>query len=924
MAKKKKTKSFTAIDTLPMEPLKYSIIEERQSYRHFNANLHNMGEVFHITESYLPYHRMYTTLSLDELRELIAKARENHWQALDLSCCGLYDLPDELWELTELRLLFLGNTHFSESHSENHFPILPRKIEKLVNLQALSLGYMGNNAPVVEYSRPLNLPNLRFLELYDTYYPQLPEAFAIPSLEGLATNRLLEFPTFLCSLPNIRELYLESCFFHIIPARISLLSNLEHLSLSGSQIDALPPTFLKLTNLKHLNLRSTSLALNLPDEIFNQSPQEIIRHILLLQSDSPREYFNEAKLILVGQPQVGKSSLLERLVFDSFSVKPSTEGINIETWHFPPETLEYRLNVWDFGGQEIYHATHQFFLTRRSMYLLVWDALSEDEYGRIDYWLRTIQSFADDCPIFIVVNKCDDDNGRRKRLYLEDYQDRYPQVLNIYEVSCRDGLGIDRLRQDIQKCAMGLSVMKTPWLTSWLKVRQILEDLASTINHISYGAYVDICKEQGVSPEDALSLAKYLHDLGVILYYHDDLLLRNLVILSTEWGTDAVYKILDEQERHLKGRNGILHPNTDLEQIWTDKDKYPRQYYPHLLNLMKNFQLSFPIENGDYLVAELLDGKPVNLGLPFEYNHTLRFRYSYDFMPAGILTRFIVTANEYLWVINGVHQCWKKGAYLRSGNAYALVQLFDAPPDRHIMIQVSGPNPRARQELLTVIRQKLDRVNGMFHKIAITRQIPCICSPRCTTLFTYENLLRAEQKEKQTVECQASWTDVNLKKLLDGVEIDMNTDSEKHYNTKNEVNPVFSPVFSPVISPVISPNFNVVPVSQDIRDLISALRVELMMLGDKNGIPTLAHDSNEIKTAMGELDNYVTVDEVKNSGSLKKLSGFLEQCADPNSKMRKALTGAKYATDTILNLGRKYNSLATLIGAPTVPLIGSK
>jgi hypothetical protein len=26
----------------------------------------------------------------------------------------------------------------------------------------------------------------------------------------------------------------------------------------------------------------------------------------------------------------------------------------------------FRVNIWDFGGQQIYHATHQFFLTKRS------------------------------------------------------------------------------------------------------------------------------------------------------------------------------------------------------------------------------------------------------------------------------------------------------------------------------------------------------------------------------------------------------------------------------------------------------------------------------------------------------------------------------------------------------------------------------
>ncbi|MEZ4645209.1 MAG: hypothetical protein R3E31_21165 [Chloroflexota bacterium] len=27
--------------------------------------------------------------------------------------------------------------------------------------------------------------------------------------------------------------------------------------------------------------------------------------------------------------------------------------------------------MWDFGGQSVYHATHQFFLTKSSVYVLV-------------------------------------------------------------------------------------------------------------------------------------------------------------------------------------------------------------------------------------------------------------------------------------------------------------------------------------------------------------------------------------------------------------------------------------------------------------------------------------------------------------------------------------------------------------------------
>jgi internalin A len=53
------------------------------------------------------------------------------------------------------------------------------------------------------------------------------------------------------------------------------------------------------------------------------------------------------------------------------------------------------------------HATHQFFLTKRSVYVLVLDARQGEIEGNIHYWLQTIQSFGGDSPVLVVTNKCD-------------------------------------------------------------------------------------------------------------------------------------------------------------------------------------------------------------------------------------------------------------------------------------------------------------------------------------------------------------------------------------------------------------------------------------------------------------------------------------------------------------------------------------
>jgi hypothetical protein len=53
-------------------------------------------------------------------------------------------------------------------------------------------------------------------------------------------------------------------------------------------------------------------------------------------------------------------------------------GIRIKDWRIDTGDQELRCNLWDFGGQDIMHATHQFFLSRRSLYVLVLDGRKDE------------------------------------------------------------------------------------------------------------------------------------------------------------------------------------------------------------------------------------------------------------------------------------------------------------------------------------------------------------------------------------------------------------------------------------------------------------------------------------------------------------------------------------------------------------------
>ena len=608
------------------------------------------------------------------------------------------------------------------------------------------------------------------------------ELMDLPDLRFLDVGNGLWINDLIYELKHEQYIGMPKNIFSHLPNSIGSLSNLQMLNLNNTKISKLPDSISSLSNLQRLDLSGTPLFSTLPPEMqryifYGDEVQAVIRYILQMQSESvKKQYFNESKMVVVGQGSVGKSCVINQLLHYRFVNQHSTEGIDIEKWRFYGlDGEEYTLNVWDFGGQEIYHSTHQFFLTRRTLYLLVWDVLTEDEYGRLDYWLRTIQSLAGDSPVIIVVNKCDKDIGRRRRIE-NSVLERYPQIQEVFYISCRDGIQIPELRRFVLSQAEKLPLMKQQWLDTWLTVREKLETLAKEKNFIPRSEYLDICAAIGIDESEALFLLQYLHDLGIVLYYANDLLLKNLVILSPEWGTDAVYKVLDEQDRVLKNRNGILY-DSDLPQIWKDKKLYPPEIYPYLLNLMENFQLAFKVDTerkNTYLVAELLNINPVKREWS-DGGEALAFRYAYDFLPAGVMTRLIVSIHEYLETVDGVKQCWLKGAYLRHRTARAKVILYDGIDRKYLDIRIIGEKPQDRKDLLSIIRTHVDKINKRFKKIIITELVPCKCSPDCPHFFKYDTLWKAKERSKSTVECPESLEPVSVENLMNGIE-DMKTD----------------------------------------------------------------------------------------------------------------------------------------------------
>ena len=198
---------------------------------------------------------------------------------------------------------------------------------------------------------------------------------------------------------------------------------------------------------------------------------------------------------------MGKTSLVKRLVESTFDPEePKTEGINITQWPIPAQNREadgsIRLNIWDFGGQEIMHATHQFFLTKRSLYLLVLDARKRENEGNMHYWLRIIQSYAADSPVLVVINK----NEPPNQLDLNETRlgkDYAPNVRSFFKTSCSKGSGIAELRAAIEEQVERLEHVHDRVPVSYFRVKEELEEQARKRDFLDISEYQGLCRTHG-------------------------------------------------------------------------------------------------------------------------------------------------------------------------------------------------------------------------------------------------------------------------------------------------------------------------------------------------------------------------------------------------------------------------------------------
>ncbi len=276
--------------------------------------------------------------------------------------------------------------------------------------------------------------------------------------------------------------------------------------------------------------------------------------------------------MIVGEPKAGKTSLMKKMVNPKYKIPNlddlDTLGINVhEGWKFKclKEEIDFTANIWDFGGQEIQYATHQFFLTTNSLYVLVVDARKQATH--YEYWLKVINLLGGCSPVVVFLNEkqgkpvSDFDLSH----FRKQFQGKLQITLMEADLSIDTDGRIDNLRAQIQQQLCSLEHVGEMVPRQWDEIREDIQSQRAK-NHLSYAEFEQICRQHGLdTPTSIATMARYLTILGTIIHFEDDPVLHDFLIINPQWAVSGIYKAFDRES--LQDTGGRLARDTFIEVL---------------------------------------------------------------------------------------------------------------------------------------------------------------------------------------------------------------------------------------------------------------------------------------------------------------------------------------------------------------------
>ena len=815
------------------------------------------------------------------------------------------------------------------------------EIDQVIGLNLRNSGRIKANIDlsIIEELKQLQHLDLRNNRLSD--YSFLQKLNQLQWL-GLSSNRLSDI-SFLNELIQLKNLYLSHNRLRDI-SDLKKLTQLQGLDLRYNQLTNIPDWIAELSSeIECVDDRFNGDVINVSKNPLTTPPCEIIRQ----GREAIRAYFqslekeetvrlHEAKILLVGEGMAGKTSLLKRLQGLDFDKKESqTHGINVlslSSNQLPGFNNgdECRLHFWDFGGQEIMHASHRFFMSNRSLYILVLDSRTD---SRKFHWLRHIEKYGGKSPLIVAMNKID--LNPSYNIEQKSINARFPWIDNrFFRISCKNQDGLPELVRSIATAVPNTPLFGMEISKSWLAVRNELEQATEAKNYIDRDQFITICAKHGVEDKiSRMTLLKLLNDLGTVLFF-ENLPLTDIYVLDPHWVTVGVYKIINSE----KTKDGLLR-ETDLEFILNEekircdeydpaKEKvftYTRAELRYLIQIMQEFKLCYLYSESEhlYILPNQLPKEPEKEPT-LEGTNLLRFHMEYDFLPSSLFSRLMVRLKD---DIQDRRQQWRYGMFLEDKDLKVQAVIRMEEQNNRIMITITG-GLHSKRQYLSIIRHAIEGLG--FQELVPKELVPLPGYPE--SFVEYQELLGYEQ------EGIAQYFDGKLRKyfsvsdLLDSVVSKEERTKEERImvETKIDIHDVGNPQVHQNVNQTntqtSTQNQSVELLNQfkDAQALFRNLKDDILdeaeiEIEDEKEKKRVTRELDKAEKAMTEAEEAAAQGKEPDAATKSRLAEFFNSLADKTSRLGKALEFVDQGAQKVQKLARTYNSIASNIGLPTVP-----